>query len=77
MSTEEINAHNAGVRQMYVQLLPIIASHDSGVVLNTLLIVLAACGSQTALPSEHFKALVLQELDRLMLVDAKPEGLLS
>ena len=77
MNKEQINAHNAGVQQMYERLLPIVAHYDSGVVLNTLLIVLAACGAQTAMPTEHFKALVVQELDRLMLADAKPGAFLS
>lgn len=77
MNKDQINAHNAGVQQMYERLLPIVAHYDSGVVLNTLLITLAACGAQTAMPAEHFKALVIQELDRLMLVDAKPGRFLS
>ncbi len=72
--TEELNAHNAGVVKMYAQLKPIIEDHEIGVVLNTLLITLAACGSQVDMPTEHFKAMVIQELDRLMLVDAKLEG---
>jgi hypothetical protein len=74
---EELKAHNAAVEKMFQQIKPIIEGHDSSVALNTLLITLAACGNQVDLPAEHFKALVIQELDRLMLVDAKPKGLLS
>jgi hypothetical protein len=74
---EELKAHNAAVEAMFQQIKPIIEGHDSSVALNTLLIVLAACGNQVEMPAEHFKALVIQELDRLMLVEAKPKGLLS
>ena len=74
---EELKAHNAAVEAMFQQIKPIIEGHDSSVALNTLLIVLAACGNQVDMPAEHFKALVIQELDRLMLVEAKPKGLLS
>jgi hypothetical protein len=74
---EELKAHNAAVEAMFQQIKPIIEGHDSSVALNTLLIVLAACGNQVDMPTEHFKALVIQELDRLMLVEAKLEGPLS
>ena len=77
MTEEELKAHNAAVEKMFQQLKPIVEGHDSGVVLNTLMITLAACGNQVDMPTEHFKAMVVQELDRLMLVNAKPEGLLS
>jgi hypothetical protein len=71
---EELKAHNAAVEAMFQQIKPIVEGHDSSVALNTLLIVLAACGNQVNMPAEHFKALVIQELDRMMLVSAKPEG---
>jgi hypothetical protein len=74
---EELKAHNAAVEAMFQQIKPIVEGHDSSVALNTLLITLAVCGNQIDMPAEHFKALVVQELDRLMLVDAKPKGLLS
>ena len=78
MTPEELKAHRAGVMKMYQQLKPIIEEcDDCGVVFGTLLITLAACGNQLDMPPEYFKALVVQELDRLMLVDAKIEGLLS
>jgi len=78
MTPEEMKAHRAGVMKMYQQIKPIVEDcDDCGVVFGTLLITLAACGGQLDMPTEHFKALVVQELDRLMLVDAKPEGLLS
>lgn len=71
---EELKAHNAAVEQMFQQLKPIIEGHEASVALETLLITLAACGSQLEMPPENFKAFVVTQLDRLMLVDAKPEG---
>jgi hypothetical protein len=73
----EIKAHNAAVEEMFQQIKPIVEGHDSAVALNTLLIVLAACGQQTGLDPEVFKAAVVSELDRLMLVNAQRRGLLS
>lgn len=71
---EELKAHNAAVEKMFQQIKPIIEGNDSSVALETLLITLAACGGQLDMPPEHFKAFVITQLDRLMLVDAKPEG---
>jgi len=71
---KELKAHNAAVEKMFQQIKPIVEGNDSSVALHTLLITLAACGSQVDMPTEHFKAMVIQELDRLMLVDAKPGG---
>jgi hypothetical protein len=71
---EELKAHNAAVEKMFQQIKPIIESQEASVALETLLITLAACGSQLDMSSEHFKAFVIVQLDRLMLVDAKPEG---
>ena len=73
----EIEAHNAAVEEMFQQIKPIVEGHDSAVALNTLLIVLAACGQQTDLDPEVFKAAVVSELDRLMLVNAERKGMLS
>jgi len=75
--TEEMKKHNAAVEAMFQQIKPIVEGHDSAVALNTLLIVLAACGQQTDLEPEVFKAAVVLELDRLMLVNAERRGLLS
>jgi hypothetical protein len=69
-----MNEHNAEVEQMFQQIKPIIESYEVPVVINTLLITLAACGNQLDMQTEHFKGFVVQELDRLMLVEAKPEG---
>ena len=77
MNKDEIKAHNAAVEEMFQQIKPIVEGYDSSVVLNTLLITLAACGQQTDLEPEVFKAFVVQELDRLMLVEAKVRGLPS
>jgi hypothetical protein len=70
----EIKAHNAAVEEMFQQIKPIVEGHDSAVALNTLLIVLAACGQQTGLDPEVFKAAVVSELDRLMLINAERKG---
>jgi hypothetical protein len=77
MNKNQLKEHNAAVEKMFQQIKPIIENYDSSVALNTLLITLAACGNQVDIPAEHFKALVVQELDRLMLVDAQPKGLPS
>ena len=77
MTKDEIKDYNAAVEAMFQQIKPIAESYDSAVVLNTLLITLAACGQQTDLEPEVFKAFVVQELDRLMLVNAKHRGMLS
>jgi hypothetical protein len=74
---DEMKAHNAAVEAMFQQLKPIVEGHDSAVALNTLLIVLAACGQQTDLEPEVFKAAVVQELDRMMLINAERKGMLS
>lgn len=71
---EELKAHNAAVEKMFQQIKPIVENNDGIVVLDTLLVTLAACGGQLDMPPEHFKAFVITQLDRLMLVDAKPEG---
>jgi len=69
-----MKTHNAAVQEMYQQLKPLVQSYDAPVVLNALLITLAMCGQQSKLDSEMFKALVVQELDRLMLITAQPRG---
>jgi hypothetical protein len=74
---DEMKAHNAAVEAMFQQIKPIVEGHDSAVALNTLLITLAACGQQTDLDPEVFKAFVVQELDRMMLINAERRGLLS
>ena len=72
-----VKTHNAAVEEMFQQLRPLVQSYDAPVVLNALLITLAICGQQSNLDSEMFKALVVQELDRLMLINAQPKGQLS
>jgi hypothetical protein len=66
--------HSAAVEAMFQQIKPLIENNDMDVVLHTLMIVLSMCGNQSGIPSEHFKAFVVQELDRLMLVEGKTEG---
>ena len=77
MTEDEIKAYKAAVEAMFQQIKPIVEGHDSTVVLNTLLITLAACGQQTNLEPEVFKAAVVLELDRLMLINAERKGMLS
>jgi hypothetical protein len=74
MNENQLKEHNAAVEEMFQKIKPIIESYDTDVVLHTLMITLAACGNQLDLPAEHFKAEVVQELDRLMLVDKKVMG---
>jgi hypothetical protein len=74
---DDMKAHNAAVEAMFQQIKPIVEGHDSAVALNTLLITLAACGEQTDLDPEMFKAFVVQELDRMMLINAERKGMLS
>ncbi len=69
-----MKTHTAAVQEMYQQLKPLVQSYDAPVVLNALLITLAMCGQQSNLDPEMFKALVVQELDRLMLITAQPRG---
>ena len=76
MTKNEIKTHNAAVEAMFQQIKPIVEGYDSAVVLNTLLIILAACGKQTDLEPEMFKAAVVLELDRLMLVNAERKEML-
>jgi hypothetical protein len=73
----DIDEHKAKVEQMFQQIKPIIESYEDTVVINTLLITLAACGNQLDMQTEHFKAFVVQELDRLMLVEKTTKGLPS
>lgn len=77
MTNEQLKEHNSAVEEMFQKMKTIIEGYDSNVALHTLLITLAACGNRVDLPAEHFKALVVQELDRLMLVEAKLKGLPS
>jgi hypothetical protein len=73
----DIDEHKAKVEKMFQQIKPIIESYEDSVVINTLLITLAACGNQLDMQTEHFKAFVVQELDRLMLVEKTTKGLPS
>jgi hypothetical protein len=68
-----VNMHNLAVHEMYKKLQVIVESYDGPVVVNTLLIVLAMCGQQSGMPDEQFKAFVVKELDRLMLI-GKEQG---
>jgi hypothetical protein len=77
MTKDQLKEHNAAVEEIFQKIKPIIESYDSDVALHTLLITLAVCGQQTDLEPEVFKAAVVLELDRLMLVNAERKGMLS
>jgi hypothetical protein len=70
---DEAQAHNAAVSAMYEDMKHVVEAYDGPVVVNTLLIVLAMCGQQSGIPDEQFKAFVVKELDRLMLI-GKEQG---
>jgi hypothetical protein len=47
---------------------PLVEGAGTPVVMNTVMILLAMMGKQTDLEPEQFKAFVVKELDRLMVV---------
>ncbi len=73
MTEQEYEDYNDAVKEMFQQIKPIVENNDGNVALNTLLIVLAACGNELDMPPEHFKALVVVELDRLMSIKGRHE----
>ena len=73
VTEQEYEDYNDAVKEMFQQIKPIVENNDGSVALNTLLIVLAACGNELDMPPEHFKALVIVELDRLMSIKVRHE----
>lgn len=71
MTEEEIKAFTDDAEEMFQRIKPIIESYNSDVAFQSLMIVLAACGDQMDMPPEHYKALVVLELDRLMPMVSK------
>ena len=71
MTEEEIKAFTDDAEEMFQQIKPIVESYNGGVAFQALMIVLAACGNQLEMPPDHFKALVVLELDRLMPMVSK------
>lgn len=69
-----VNTHNVAVHALYHRMKPLIEGDDGPVVLNVLMIILAMMGKQTDLEPEHFKAFVVTELDRLMLITGDTHG---
>ena len=71
VTEEEIKAFTDDAEEMFQRIKPIVESYNGGVAFQALMIVLAACGNQLEMPPDHFKALVVLELDRLMPMVSK------
>lgn len=69
-----VNAHNLAVHDLYNKMRPLVEGADTPVVMNTVMILLAMMGQQTDMEPEHFKAFVVTELDRLMLITGETSG---
>lgn len=69
-----VNVHNLAVHDLYNKMRPLIEGADTPVVMNTVMILLAMMGQQTDMEPEHFKAFVVTELDRLMLITGETSG---
>ena len=63
-----VNTHNLAVHDLYNKMRPLVEGAGTPVVMNTVMILLAMMGKQTDLEPEQFKAFVVKELDRLMVV---------
>ncbi len=74
MTDAETLAHRAQVEAMFQELKPIIEKYDAPIVMHTLMIVLAMIGNQWDHGPETFKAFVVTELDRLMLIEGETHG---
>ena len=74
MTDAEALAHRAQVEAMFQELKPIIEKYDAPIVMHTLMIVLAMIGNQWEHGPETFKAFVVTELDRLMLIEGETHG---
>lgn len=70
----DVNDHVAQVEAAFQKIKPIIEEHEAPVVMHTLMIVLAMIGNQWEHGPETFKAFVVRELDRLMLIEGETHG---
>lgn len=69
-----VNMHNLAVHELYNKMRPLIEGADAPVAVNTMMILLALMGQQSDMEPEHFKAFVILELDRLMLITGETNG---
>lgn len=69
-----VNMHNLAVHDLYNKMRPLVEGADTPVVMNTMMILLAMMGQQTDMEPEQFKAFVVTELDRLMLITGDTHG---
>lgn len=69
-----VNTHNLAVHDLYNKMRPLIEGAETPVVMNTVMILLAMMGQQTDMEPEMFKAFVVTELDRLMLITGETSG---
>ena len=69
-----VNTHNLAVHELYNQMRPLIEGAETPVVMNVMMILLAMMGQQTDMEPEMFKAFVVTELDRLMLITGETSG---
>jgi hypothetical protein len=74
MNDAEVKNHVAQVEAAFQRIKPIIEEYDSPIVMHTLMIVLAMIGNQWEHGPETFKAFVVRELDRLMLIEGETNG---
>ena len=72
---QKMAIHKAQVEDMFQEVKDVIEKYDAPVVMHTMMIVMAMIGQQTDMEPEHFKAFVVTELDRLMLVTGDTHGL--
>lgn len=74
MTDAEALAHRAQVEAMFREIKPLIEKYDAPIAMHTLMIVLAMIGTQWDHGPETFKAFVVTELDRLMLIEGDTHG---
>ena len=66
--------HNEQVHKMYEEVKAIVERYDGPIVTHTIMIILAMIGQQVPMEPEQFKAFVVSQLDRLMLVEGETYG---
>ena len=69
-----VNTHNLAVHDLYNKMRPLVEGAETPVVMNVMMILLAMMGQQTDMEPEMFKAFVVKELDRLMLITGDTHG---
>lgn len=74
MTDAETLKHRTEVEAMFQEIKVMVEKYDAPIVMHTLMIVLAMIGHQWEHGSETFKAFVISELDRLMLIEGETHG---